>query len=75
MRRPALTPAEIKAITDAHAAGVPIKTITATHNVAPSTIWDHVHAKTNIELTGGRWTINTRTRVLEYILDCDQAAS
>lgn len=74
MRRPALTPAEIKAIIDDHTAGVPMARIMTTYNVAQGTIWGYVKARSNVALTGGRWTINTRTRVLEYVLDCDVAS-
>lgn len=74
MRRPALTPAEIAGIIDDHAAGVPMALIAVAYNVSRSTVVHHLGRRSNVALTGGQWTINTRTRVLEYVLDCDVAS-
>ena len=73
-RRAPLTPEEIQGILRDHAAGVERTTICETYGICESTIWNHVKAAKSVALDGGQWIINRRTRVLDYVLDCDIAS-
>lgn len=74
-RRAPLTPAEIQGIIHDHTNGHRVARIARDYNISRSTVEHHIRTRINIALTGGQWTINRRTRVLEYVLDCDQEAS
>lgn len=69
MTRARLTPAEIAGIAADHEAGVPIAVIRERYNVATQTVYHHVRARSDNELTGGQWRIDSRRRVQVWVPD------